>query len=438
MSVQISQWQEQIALANKSLSVGDFINAEHCLQKALNSANSTSAPAEALANIYGTYGVCYEQQNKLVEATQAYSYVLSVCQSYGKSYPKQELYALKALGRTNYKIGDSAEAKKAFNQALTLMQTELGKDNAETLEFAMEIEKIFPSDNESASASSKPSKSDASQANILKPSKTKMADRSIDINELVHHREKIYTAISTVVAVIVYGISILCVIGIPIGILGFLAGFVFHGTALGHIRGSGIKISKEQFPEIYNMLEQYSQALNMPLPATYILNGHGMLNAFATKLHRHDIVVIYSEVLELAYSFGEAELAFVLCHELGHVKLGHVKRHWIDLPAHCIPFFGNALSRAREYSCDRIAQAAVPDGALFGLVALSTGTKLFKKVNLEALYKQQDEEWNFWTWFSEVISSHPNLVNRISALGIRHASAEQTNANSSKLLFGRR
>jgi Zn-dependent protease with chaperone function len=105
---------------------------------------------------------------------------------------------------------------------------------------------------------------------------------------------------------------------------------------------------------------------------------------------------------------------------LAHVKRGHVKWAWVDIPADMIPFFGNALSRAREYTCDRIAQALVPEGATMGLVALAAGTKIYRRVNLKALYEQQDSEWNFWTWFSEIHSTHPNLLNRIRALGLRN------------------
>ena len=86
------------------------------------------------------------------------------------------------------------------------------------------------------------------------------------------------------------------------------------------------------------------------------------------------------------------------------------------MPANVVPFLGTALSRAREYTCDRIAQELVPEGAVMGLVALAAGTKLYRRINLKALYAQQDAEWNFWTWFSEVQSSHPNLINRIRTL----------------------
>ena len=100
----------------------------------------------------------------------------------------------------------------------------------------------------------------------------------------------------------------------------------------------------------------------------YIVQEHGLLNAYANRLHRKDIIVIYSDVVELAYEMGEREMAFVVCHELAHIKRGHVKNAWLHMAADLVPFLGSAYSRACEYTCDRIAAAIVPDGAVFGLV----------------------------------------------------------------------
>jgi Zn-dependent protease with chaperone function/tetratricopeptide (TPR) repeat protein len=246
-------------------------------------------------------------------------------------------------------------------------------------------------------------------------------DFPFDIEALVHPRDRFYTACSRVIAVWAYGLSLLCLVGFVIAPIVLVAQYVVCGLHLGHIRGRGIKVSPDQFPEVFESLENLSAVLGMPsAPDTYVIQEHGLLNAFAKRLHQKDMILISSDVLEMAYGFGEAELAFVLSHELAHVKRGHVKWAWVDIPADIVPFLGNALSRAREYTCDRIAQALVPEGAVMGLVALAAGTKIYRRVNLKALYEQQDREWNFWTWFSEIHSTHPNLLNRIRALGLRH------------------
>jgi Zn-dependent protease with chaperone function len=252
----------------------------------------------------------------------------------------------------------------------------------------------------------------------------------LPIDDLVHPREVMYGTISMIVGIIVYGLSALCLIGLVLAPVVLLAGWISAGLHLGALRSRGIKVGPRQFPEVHQMVLEYSRRLNIEPPDVYVVCDDGLLNAFARRLHRKDIVVICSDVLEIAYEKGEKELAFIVCHELGHVRRGHVKWAWLHIPAAMIPFFGDAYSRACEYTCDRIARAMVPDGALFGLVALAAGTKLYRNVNLPELYEQSENEWGFWTWFHEIQSTHPNLVNRIRGIGIADEYARQAFAGS--------
>jgi len=241
------------------------------------------------------------------------------------------------------------------------------------------------------------------------------------IEDLVHPKERLYGKISGAFGCWIYFLSFVCLVGFIIAPLALLGAFISHGLYLGNLRGRGIRVSNRQFPEVQQLLEQYCTLLKMEVPEVLVVNEDGLLNAFASRVHRKDLIVICSDVLELAYESGEKELAFVVVHELAHVKLGHVKWQWLHIPGYMIPFLGNAYSRAKEYTCDRIARQLVPDGAIYGLVALAAGTKLYRDVNLTALYEQAEKDWGFWTWFSEIQSTHPNLVNRIRAIGIRDA-----------------
>ena len=57
-----------------------------------------------------------------------------------------------------------------------------------------------------------------------------------------------------------------------------------HIFLIGHIRGNGIKITNEQFPDIYSVIKMQSEALGLrKVPNVYLVNGGGILNAFATK-----------------------------------------------------------------------------------------------------------------------------------------------------------
>ena len=248
-------------------------------------------------------------------------------------------------------------------------------------------------------------------------------DDYIDASQYVHPREKLWGTISATIGVMVYFFSLIFIIGLVILPCAFVMGFISSGLHLGALRSYGIRVSERQFPEVHRLVEEYCTILKMEVPEVLVINGDGLLNAFAARLHRKNVVTICSDVLEMAYEQGEKELAFVVVHELSHVKLGHTKFNWLHIPGAMVPFLGNAYSRACEYSCDRIARRLVPDGALFGLVSLASGTKLYRRVNLQALYDQADTDWGFWTWFHEIQSTHPNLVNRIRAIGIADGEA---------------
>jgi Zn-dependent protease with chaperone function len=354
-----------------------------------------------------------------------------------------------AFGRCLVASGDSLEGRQRLNQALRTYERSVGADSDKALQVKSELAALDPSTAPiNAPVQQKASQTDPESAappvaegritqgglgRFIKTS-TKgfdptydqiMAGRQpkkvepIDVDDFVHPREKLYGFWTAAMGVWLYSILALCLVGFALAPLALLAGFISAGIHLGHLRSRGIKVSERQFPEIFNMIDQYSTALNMQPPEVYVVQEHGLLNAFANRLHRKDMIVIYSDVVELAYEMGEKEMAFVVCHELAHIKRQHVKMAWLHMPGDLVPFLGGAYSRACEYTCDRVAAEIVPDGALFGLVCLAAGTKLYKRINIKALYEQAEEEWGFWTWFSEVQSTHPNLMNRIRAIGLR-------------------
>ncbi|MBX9671095.1 MAG: M48 family metalloprotease [Candidatus Obscuribacterales bacterium] len=247
-----------------------------------------------------------------------------------------------------------------------------------------------------------------------------------DIERFVHPKEVIYRRLSIAIGCVVYFCMVISLVALVVAPLAALAAFIAHGLYLGGLRGSGIRVSNRQFPEVQQLLEEYCTVLRLEIPEVLVVHHEGILNAWAQRLHRKNLVIISADVLELAFEQGEKELAFVIVHELAHVRLGHTKWGWLHLPAAFVPFLGSAYSRACEYSCDRIARRLVPDGALFGLVALAAGKRLYRNVNLKALYEQAEEDWGFWTWFHEINASHPNLLNRIRAIGIADEAARRS------------
>ena len=80
-----------------------------------------------------------------------------------------------------------------------------------------------------------------------------------------------------------------------------------------------------------------------------------------------------------------------------------------------IPFLGSALSRAREYTCDRYGAAGAGDreGALFGLTVLAAGGRLARKVDRRAFVAQRAQLDTGLMMLGEWFSTHPPLAKRL-------------------------
>jgi Zn-dependent protease with chaperone function len=237
---------------------------------------------------------------------------------------------------------------------------------------------------------------------------------------LVHPKERIYFAIALVISGLVYFVFVISVVGLVYVAIGALAALVAHGFFIGSLRGNAVRVSERQFPEVHRLVEHLSREMELPaIPDVYVLQAGGLLNAFATRFLGRNFVVIYSDVLELAYQNGEPALAFVVAHELAHVKRKHLAWRWLLYPAMFVPFLGTAYSRACEYTCDRFGARYRPDGAADGLRVLAAGKHLYAQVNVEELRAQALHDRGFWTWFAEILSTHPHLPRRVAALAER-------------------
>ncbi|GHT59315.1 hypothetical protein AGMMS49531_03060 [Endomicrobiia bacterium] len=139
----------------------------------------------------------------------------------------------------------------------------------------------------------------------------------------------------------------------------------------------------------------------------------GVLNAFATRFLYGDIVVIFSDILELAYAQGEDAVRFIIAHELAHVNRKHMSKSLIVFWGLIIPFIGSAYSRACETTCDNIAAYLSDKNPVNGLLVLLAGKKLYSKVKIDIFLQEAEKEKGFWSWLSEIRSSHPNLSTRI-------------------------
>src|SRR4029434_11030096 len=108
--------------------------------------------------------------------------------------------------------------------------------------------------------------------------------------------------------------------------------------------------------DLYRTAEEFAHQLGLSRrPVIYLGNGNGTLNAFAAQATGYDSVVLSNELFVNLYRNNREGLRFILGHEMGHIRLHHVSL-WYQIAvaySQLIPMLGPALSRLREYSCDR-------------------------------------------------------------------------------------
>jgi Zn-dependent protease with chaperone function len=198
-------------------------------------------------------------------------------------------------------------------------------------------------------------------------------------------------------------------------ILGIM--FLMHVSFIATIRGSAVRLGPDQFPELYARVETLARRMGMRVPEVYLMQSGGDLNAFATRLFRSHVMVLFSDLLA-ACGENRAARDMIIGHELGHLRAGHLRGQWILLPTSFMPFMGSALSRAREYTCDRYGLAAAADveGAMMGLTILAAGGRYARDVNRPAFLRQRDALRGGWMHIGEWMASHPPLTKRIAAL----------------------
>ncbi|GAB3803450.1 zinc metalloprotease HtpX [Humibacter antri] len=124
-----------------------------------------------------------------------------------------------------------------------------------------------------------------------------------------------------------------------IGLLGWLASYLFHSwailivvmiVAVGYaliqyfaasgqaiVTSGAVEIQKADNPRLWNTVENLSIATGMPMPKVYIINDPAP-NAFATgRDPQHAVVAATTGLLDI---MDDSELEGVMAHELGHVR----------------------------------------------------------------------------------------------------------------------
>jgi len=234
----------------------------------------------------------------------------------------------------------------------------------------------------------------------------------------VYPRERSLGNITLVLGLLVWALLVLGTLGIALVyvLFGFI-GYVFAQSAvIAWIKGTAVKLSPTQLPELHARFEACCGYLGIQQPPdAYLLHGDGMFNAFATRFFGRNFVVLLSDVVDAMEAQPDG-INFYIGHELGHIRRGHLTGHIWRAPVLWLPLLGAAYSRAKEYTCDLHGAACCeqPDSAPRALVALAAGAQQWRNVDLQRYADQSMGNSGFWGSFHEVIAGYPWLTKRVA------------------------
>lgn len=245
--------------------------------------------------------------------------------------------------------------------------------------------------------------------------------------QLIYEKEPRLFAICATLSILMWLMLVVCTVGVALVyiFMGAIAYLFVQSAFISYLRGMGVRVSRQQLPELYARFQHCCETLGVqPEPEVYVVQGHGILNAFATRFLRRNYVVLYGEVLDALAARPEA-LNFYLGHELGHIKRGHLGWSATLLPSKVVPLIGAAYSRAREYTCDLhgLACCEDPRAAAHGLAVLAGGANAAATLDVNRLAAQSDASGEFWMSFHELTSDYPWLTKRLKRL-MRMSDAE--------------
>lgn len=238
--------------------------------------------------------------------------------------------------------------------------------------------------------------------------------------DLVYRNEKNLFPIMLAISVLAWLVLLVGTVGaiLVYALVVFVAYCFAQSALISYIKGNGVRITSEQFPELKQQIARCCERLgHTPEPEAYLMQMGGALNAFATRFFGRDFIVLYADVVDSLHDNPDA-LNFYIGHEIGHIKRQHLKWGKVLLPAMLLPLIGPAYSRAREYTCDRHGLAACenPANAEHGLATLAAGPRSWRNLNRAAFAGQSQHTDGFWMSFHELVGDYPWLAKRMGAV----------------------
>jgi Zn-dependent protease with chaperone function/competence protein ComGC len=241
---------------------------------------------------------------------------------------------------------------------------------------------------------------------------------SLTVQTLTLPKERSYQTWVMVISILVWAALAVTIIGLAYVLLIALLIWFGNGLLVAHLRSNAVKVSPKQMPELNENFNKVCETLGLTeIPALYVLESGGALNAFAMRHTGRTFVVVYANLLE-ALGPSSREMAFILGHEIGHIKSQHILKQIFLAPGLFAPLVGPAYRRSWESSCDRYGAFASGDidASIRAMQTFVGGRVHGPTLNTEALSEQYSQDRGFFVSLNELTSTYPTLSRRISDL----------------------
>jgi Zn-dependent protease with chaperone function len=195
-------------------------------------------------------------------------------------------------------------------------------------------------------------------------------------------------------------------------------------TKQGQLLGQSVKVSPNQFPEVYQAARIAAHRLEMKMPKVFI-SFNPFINAYALGFFGEKSVMLYSKTVEV---MSKDELISIIGHEFSHIKCNHT--NWTVITASAeelrIPIVSSIMgfillmwSRKAEFTADRGGLLTSRDlkASISALAKLTVGPKLFEELNIDKMIDQMDEV-DIIAKLGEMLGTHPYIIKRIHALKV--------------------
>lgn len=229
-------------------------------------------------------------------------------------------------------------------------------------------------------------------------------------------KERTYHVWVVVISVLFWGLIAITIVGLfYAALIGFFL-WLGNGLLVAYLRAEAVRVNEKQMPELAACFKSVCAQFGLTqMPALYVLQAGGLLNAFATRHSGRDFVVVYSDLLE-ALGTDSPELRFLLGHEIGHIKSRHIVKQILLAPGMFFPLVGPAYRRAWETSCDRYGTFAAQDvnASARALLILCGGKQYGRDLEANVYAGQHYDDRGFFVSLHELTSTYPTLSRRVT------------------------